>query len=380
MSEEGEREKEGSSGMNRTPEMEYEQPMRSPHRSGVSASTHQPRSPDRVTPSPPLPFLRLPHEAIPLSHPLITTRKSVPMASRHRIGDRKMSLREPLPTHTPPTSRSSAVLKKVRLWTVDDVAIWLEGHHMSEYTADFRKNLIDGEVLLEMDGRDLTTLHVRDHHVTPMLNAIEMLKGHIVGESDMSQWSIVDVSRWLLAVGMEEYVTLFREELLDGETLQDMTKEDFILLSVKESDAEVLMEKIKKATHKHSPLSPAPMADLPSPHLPSSCSQPLYREKQQAGGVVAGAALAPPRVKVSFKKDIRVVVLSPNETMESFMKKIHKEFGKGKVVEFCRSTNTTPSLLLDEDDFEDVFSLAQQKQQKGKTLRLTVRRGKERDG
>lgn len=251
---------------------------------------------------------------------------------------------------------------------------------MSEYIADFRKNLIDGEVLLEMDGRDLTTLHVRDLHIVPMLNAIEMLKGHIVGESDMSQWSIVDVSRWLLTIGMEEYVTLFREELLDGETLQDMTKEDFIHLSVKENDAEVLLEKIKKATHKHSPLSPQPMMDLPSPHLPSSCSQPLHRERQQTGGVMAGAgALAPPRVKVSFKKDIRVLVLSPNETMESFMRKIQKEFGKGKVVEFCRTADSTPSLLLDEDDFEDVFSLAQQKQQKGKTLRLIVRRGKERD-
>ena len=61
------------------------------------------------------------------------------------------------------------------------------------------------------------------------------------------------------------------------------------------------------------------------------------------------------------------------------MEKIEMEFGKGKVVEFTRSEHAGPSLLVDEDDFEDIFSLAQQKQQKGKTLRLIVRRRKDRD-
>ena len=75
-------------------------------------------------------------------------------------------------------------------------------------------------------------------------------------------------------------------------------------------------------------------------------------------------------MKVVFQKDVRILPLSPNETAKTFLRKVQNDFGKGKVAEFSNR------VLESDDDFDDLYSLAQQSQRVGKTLRVNIHKEK----
>src|SRR5262249_61759326 len=75
------------------------------------------------------------------------------------------------------------VLEACRFWaTPMDVAEWLRGLGLEQYTPAFRDNDIDGEVLRRLTGEDLRELGVRSiGHRRRLLDAISALSTALAG-------------------------------------------------------------------------------------------------------------------------------------------------------------------------------------------------------
>ena len=57
--------------------------------------------------------------------------------------------------HTVPDAKLEGLPKRIQDLTVQQVSLWLEAMELGDYVQVFRSNLIDGEVLTELDEKDL---------------------------------------------------------------------------------------------------------------------------------------------------------------------------------------------------------------------------------
>ena len=228
-----------------------------------SPTTPHPSSPGHIPHShtsplhPPPPHSHSSHNPLftnsnypPSSSPLTST--SVPALASRRSSpltiniSHKLSRDGVVPTLRIIKKKEAFDEKEVSKWSVADVCGWLESGHMGEYANEFRRNLIDGDVLLDLDTHDLRVLKVQESHIATLLHMIQELKEVPFEQSNVDKWGNDDVSQWLASIGKERYIPLFRDECFDGETLQEMRKVDFVKIGVLDEDAEFLVKKLKQ--------------------------------------------------------------------------------------------------------------------------------------
>ncbi len=66
--------------------------------------------------------------------------------------------------------------EKVREWTVSNVGVFLKKNTMGKYFRVFRKNVIDGECLLDMTFEDFQSLGLKRNEADVMFSALEIYK------------------------------------------------------------------------------------------------------------------------------------------------------------------------------------------------------------
>ena len=71
----------------------------------------------------------------------------------------------------------------------------------------------------------------------------EWEKHSLQAEHPVVQWSLNDVSDWLLSLGMRKHVIKFKSELIDGKKLLSLKRPDFIALNVREVKERMQLER-----------------------------------------------------------------------------------------------------------------------------------------
>ncbi|XP_039250184.2 kazrin-like isoform X3 [Styela clava] len=118
-------------------------------------------------------------------------------------------------------------------WRADTVQVWLElVMHMSQYTKECVENVKSGKVLLGMTEDELETcLYITNPlHKRKLKYAIDEFQNPAVTISTMSAAGQLDhwwvSEHWMRDVGLSQYASKFRENLVDGRVLNSLTRKD----------------------------------------------------------------------------------------------------------------------------------------------------------
>ena len=93
--------------------------------------------------------------------------------------------------------REPITRSKAQQWTVAEVGDWLESIGMSQYRSSFKKKGVDGETLLNVTGKDLARLGVKDMHAqTHLIKAILGIPENAPREQfSMLSWSAAETTK-----------------------------------------------------------------------------------------------------------------------------------------------------------------------------------------
>eukprot|EP00008_Paramoeba_atlantica_P015585 CAMPEP_0201475544 /NCGR_PEP_ID=MMETSP0151_2-20130828/948_1 /ASSEMBLY_ACC=CAM_ASM_000257 /TAXON_ID=200890 /ORGANISM="Paramoeba atlantica, Strain 621/1 / CCAP 1560/9" /LENGTH=732 /DNA_ID=CAMNT_0047855665 /DNA_START=72 /DNA_END=2270 /DNA_ORIENTATION=+ len=182
-----------------------------------------------------------------------------------------------------------------------------------------------------------------------------------IKNKNIADWDVVEVGLWLNSINLSQYRDVFFFNEVDGEMLADIDEDDLIAIPIER------MGHRKKILRKVATLRGTKQASQSHDGSEDSGSQ---HGSSQAGHSAAPSSSSSSsgnlRVKCVFKDEIRTLLLSSNETFDSFSSKLAKEFGSGYSAKY-RDEDGDMVTLRNNEDIQAVLTAAR----KGR-VKLTV--------